>query len=476
MGLKEILFNPTGFNFNEQNHNFVNPNTFSGLSHFRQRDLDWLKIGEKSTTSTTDTENYKPPLLRIPLAPLNSDEIQNLPLLERTRYNSKNWGPDFITRGNLFGLTRTQDDIQRLTKFFTGVDLFNIKGTANSNWLKNTQINGAFFAAKQNLLSALGYDGTIYLPTSTLAQAAISLTGGHIKKQGVLGGLNNPNHGFLKGNSEIKADFRKKRVEGILLDKGKQIISASPSYTKDNIEKRLHLKSGGGKRNRVNYEKGSIEEGNNDSKPLDKLNAISIYESEKVKDSEDYNDIIDFNIAVINNKLTDNKLKSFYIHFRAFLDSLGDNFSANWKSVNYVGRGEDFYRYNGFKRDMSLGFTLAALSRNELLPMYNKLNFLASSLAPSYSESGYMMGNLVKLTVGDYIRNQPGIINSLSVGIPQTSPWEINLPLSGENNDGDLKQLPHHLNIKMKFSPIHTFRPELATSINDDKIQRFIGS
>ena len=184
MGLKEILFNPTGFNFNEQNHNFVNPNTVSGLSLFRQRDLDWLKIGQKSTTPTTDTENYKPPFLRIPLAPLNSDEIQNLPLLEQTRYNSKNWGPDFITRGNQFGLVRTQDDIQRLTKFFTGVDLFNIKNSLNGEgFKKNAPVNGLLFTAKQNLLSALGYDGTIYLPTSTLAQAAISLTGGHIKNK-----------------------------------------------------------------------------------------------------------------------------------------------------------------------------------------------------------------------------------------------------------------------------------------------------
>ena len=173
-------------------------------------------------------------------------------------------------------------------------------------------------------------------------------------------------------------------------------------------------------------------------------------------------------------------MHKFFIHFRAFLDDLGDNFSANWKSVNYVGRAEDFYRYNGFKRDMSLGFTIAALSKNELLPMYNKLNFLASSLAPSYSNSGYMMGNIAKLTVGDYVRNQPGIINSLSIGIPQTSPWEINLPIGdGEgnvvNNGGDLKQLPHHLNVKMKFTPIHKFRPEFATSIEQNPIQTFLG-
>jgi hypothetical protein len=41
-----------------------------------------------------------------------------------------------------------------------------------------------------------------------------------------------------------------------------------------------------------------------------------------------------------------------------------------------------------------------AQSKQELIPMYKKLNYLASQLTPDYSPSGYMRGPLVKLTVG----------------------------------------------------------------------------
>ena len=34
--------------------------------------------------------------------------------------------------------------------------------------------------------------------------------------------------------------------------------------------------------------------------------------------------------------------------------------------------------------------------------MYQKLNYLASTLAPDYSDVGYMQGNLITLTMGGW--------------------------------------------------------------------------
>jgi hypothetical protein len=42
--------------------------------------------------------------------------------------------------------------------------------------------------------------------------------------------------------------------------------------------------------------------------------------------------------------------------------------------------------------------------------MYKKLNYLASICAPNYSGNGYMAGNIVRLTIGGYLYQQPGII------------------------------------------------------------------
>jgi hypothetical protein len=128
-----------------------------------------------------------------------------------------------------------------------------------------------------------------------------------------------------------------------------------------------------------------------------------------------------------------------------------------------MGRAENFYKYDSFKRDISIGFTVAAQSKQELLPIYRKLNYLASSLAPSYSDNGFIRGNLSQVTLGEWLYEQPGFISSVDLSIPDESPWEINLPVDGDKNakDPNVKQVPHMVNVKIKFTPIHRFRPEI---------------
>jgi hypothetical protein len=90
---------------------------------------------------------------------------------------------------------------------------------------------------------------------------------------------------------------------------------------------------------------------------------------------------------------------------------------------------------------------------------YKKLNFLASNLAPIYSSEGYMGGPLIQLTMGGWCYELPGFIESLSLEIPQESTWEIGINGEGES-DHSVKEMPHICNVTMKFTPIHTFRPE----------------
>ena len=129
-----------------------------------------------------------------------------------------------------------------------------------------------------------------------------------------------------------------------------------------------------------------------------------------------------------------------------------------------MGRAEKFYKYKGFDRKMSIAFTVAAQSKQEITAMYDKLNFLASSLAPEYldnSSSGYMAGNIAYITVGGYIDDQPGIITSLDYTIPEESTWEIGIDVKGEkSNPKNVRQLPHIIRVSLNFTPIQKFRPE----------------
>jgi|TARA_R110002050_G_scaffold33978_4_gene86089 hypothetical protein len=204
---------------------------------------------------------------------------------------------------------------------------------------------------------------------------------------------------------------------------------------------------------------------------LDKINALAMYESSSVDTISSTNDSCQFNIAVINNK--DQGATNTYLHFRAFLDSFSDSYGADWKDVQYVGRAEKLYNYAGFKRDISMDFTVYAQSKAELIPMYKKLNYLASTLAPDYSPAGYMRGNMVKMTVGGYLYDQPGIIRSLNYTVPMESTWEIAINTDG-GKDPSVKQLPHMIKVTgLQFTPIHKFVPSRAGNLLDP-VEKYI--
>ena len=153
--------------------------------------------------------------------------------------------------------------------------------------------------------------------------------------------------------------------------------------------------------------------------------------------------------------------------FRAFLTGLTDNHSADYSSFRYVGRGDNFYAYNGFTRIVSFNFKIAAQSRSEMRPLYRKLNYLVSQLYPDYQGftrrdksvlgSGFMRAPLLKVTIGDYIAGQPGFLTSMNIAVPDASPWEINY--ERDNGIDGMYQLPHVLDVACQFTPIHDFLP-----------------
>ena len=160
---------------------------------------------------------------------------------------------------------------------------------------------------------------------------------------------------------------------------GNQFIPNSLNYINDNkIENRVNLGDPGKRANRISYTIGRQEEGQDLTvsqntgykQALDKINALPIYQSSSPTTDNIKNDLVKFRIGVIKNG--DPNIKT-YIHFRAFIDSMSDNFTADWQDQKYMGRGEKFYKYQGFDRQMSLSWTVAAQSKQELIPMHQKL-------------------------------------------------------------------------------------------------------
>ena len=196
----------------------------------------------------------------------------------------------------------------------------------------------------------------------------------------------------------------------------------------------------------------------------DDINAIPLYVSDAPPGSsviyvngKPYNprDIIKFRIEAVDN---DNPNNSTWMVFRALITDITDNPNPSWNTINYVGRGEPFYIYNGFERNISFNFQVAAMSEAELKPMWQKLNYLYSNVMPDYSNN-IMRAPYMKMTIGNYIYRQPGVIKGLTYTIDNKSPWEIAIT-DPERGEGEkLYELPQVLNVQMTYAPIHSFLP-----------------
>ena len=206
---------------------------------------------------------------------------------------------------------------------------------------------------------------------------------------------------------------------------------------------------------------------------IDKINAMNMYSGSIAStDERPTNDLCKFRIAAIDN---DNPGSALYMHFRAFINSFTDNYSSQWNGFKYAGRGEELYHYTGFDRSINLAFDVYAQSKAELIPMYRKLNYLASTMAPDYTSAGFMRGNLVRLTMGGYLYEQPGFISSLTYEVPREATWEIAINQEG-GPDNSVKELPHMIRVTgMSFTPIHEFlpqkiNPKFANGVNNQGV------
>jgi hypothetical protein len=245
-------------------------------------------------------------------------------------------------------------------------------------------------------------------------------------------------------------DFRKEVTVNRAYAEKSGMLAKSPDYQTKNIDQRLNYFDPGSKvRDRSSYTKGSGI--------VDAINGLYMYYNSAVNDTGATNDLVKFRFAVIDPNEPGNKT---FVHFRAFFNgTISDNMGATWNSFKYQGRGEDFFQYGGFSRDVSFGFVVMAQSKEELSIMYQKLNYLQSTLAPNYSDAGYMRGNIHQLTIGGYFYETPGVITALNYTMPENSTWEIGINDEG-GFDPTVKELAHRIEVQVNFKPIHRFIPE----------------
>ena len=246
---------------------------------------------------------------------------------------------------------------------------------------------------------------------------------------------------LYKGNLNLSKENREYQVKGSLIN------PAHSRQISQGIKKSKKLKIADAPRSfygKIDY----LEPIANVFPGGDPTNTVGI-----LKDtSELQEDIIPFYFKVLG-KDEDNILQ-----FRAFLDSFSDSYSGMWNKTQFLGRPEQFKTYSGFERTISFSFKIAAQTRSELKPLYRKLNYLASTTAPSFSEDGlFMRGTLVKINIGDYLSEQLCNISSVSINWQQDYQWETK---QNRTEETDVQILPHVLDVSITAEAIHEFVPQ----------------
>jgi hypothetical protein len=370
-------------------------------------------------------------------------------------------------------------------------------------------------ASPKNFIKAIGKAAidSIITVGSTLAQALVNETGVHFQKgfgRGTTPYLKNTDvHSAANHGTNITIDVTKQKSKLVDIDTSGDISVVKQSRKSDSIvyssyasdsvgqllqgqynisnnffydeytylRKQANIKSLNGditKEKRVRLgDQGARKDayktanyywsGSGTGLEIDGINALApstatvVDGSGKVDGNTDGRDLVKFRFHVI----TPDR-KETVLYFRAFLDSFSDNYSGNWNDTKYLGRGETFYTYAGFQRKISLSFKIAAASRQEMMPIYKKMIYLASSTAPTYGGKGqFMRGTIVKLTLGDYVYELPGIMNSVTYNWNTEYPWEIAMtePEGSGRGDKTMQELPMVMDCNIDFTPIHTFTP-----------------
>lgn len=129
--------------------------------------------------------------------------------------------------------------------------------------------------------------------------------------------------------------------------------------------------------------------------------------------------------------------KNNHIQFRAFVKDLQQNATPEYKFYQYIGRVEKFINYTGVQREISFKLGIIAFSQDELDIVWKRINYITSFVYPYGFNRGIMQPNIIRLTIGDVYKDQPGYVTSLGTNFSGiTDTWEIargkQVPISAE--------------------------------------------
>ena len=145
------------------------------------------------------------------------------------------------------------------------------------------------------------------------------------------------------------------------------------------------------------------------------------------------------------------------IVFRAVINSISDSFNASWNGSQLIGRGDQNFQYGGFTRNIAIDFTVYATDRDEVKPIWRKLNALAGYTAPEYTKDNIaLVAPWMRITIGDLFNQQAVLVKSVNYTLHNAdTTWETNI-----EQDPQMMQTPHKVDVNLTLTPITDWLPQ----------------
>ena len=108
----------------------------------------------------------------------------------------------------------------------------------------------------------------------------------------------------------------------------------------------------------------------------------------------------------------------------------------------FIGRADKVYSYGGFNRNASFTIKIVINSIKELAPTWQRINYINTAYKPAnYTKAPggssrydrFLVPPMFFLTLGDFYRDQPILIQSVVTTVPDDATWETQ---NEDNNAG----------------------------------------
>lgn len=259
-------------------------------------------------------------------------------------------------------------------------EILNISENYRSSLVTASKITEKYKTSSGELISSPGLRGLTQTPAPSLENIIDSL-----KNQ-----LQPVNENFVKYFTAMPAAINS-RTSTNARDHAEQ--AQSLKYVKDPLNSILSIKSNTGK----------------------VLKAYDILP--QIVEGTPSNDIITVSFAMGNNN---------HVQFRAFLSDLTQDISPQYKQYQYIGRMEKFIAYTGVQRDISFKLRVVAFGQDELSHVWTRINYLTGLTFPYGFNNGIYQPNIVRITIGNVYKDQPGYITVLNTNFSEAGEsWEI---------------------------------------------------